>query len=273
MIKHWPFFLGGLLIIALIGILGYFLVFSKSGAKSQDAGEIVEVEAPEISSRPFFSFAPRDDGKAIQVSISGIASNMQIDYEITYKAGSGLEQGIGGPAVAEVGQSFYTREHIFGTCSKNVCTYDKGVEFGKWKASVQQKNQVYELEGEWRLQNPGTKAIALGFEDKFKLTVDAGTFSKSLFVITSQNSSLPKKLPEGVKGVLGPFTIAASEAITLKKPAVVSFSTTDGTNLQILQLSTGEVDWKLQETKTDTATNSITAAASTFGTFILVEKI
>lgn len=104
MLKHWPFFAGAVMALVLIGVLGYVFVFSgQQSKKSADVDKVIKVEAPEIVLRPFFSFAPRDDGRAIQVSISDIADNMQIDYEITYTTGAGLEQGIGGPAAVEQG--------------------------------------------------------------------------------------------------------------------------------------------------------------------------
>lgn len=274
MTKHWPFFIGGLLVLVLIGVLGFFLFSSKGQSKTtqQLQGELEQVQPPEIDARPFFSFAPRSDGKAIQISIAGIFQGAKIDYEITYKTGAGLEQGIGGPVALEAGQTFYTREHIFGTCSKNVCTYDRGVENGKWSATITQDNKFFELSGGWRLQNPGTKAMDIGLPDKFALLQDAGTLAKSLFLITSENSSLPKKLPEGVKAVSGPFTVAASETVNLKKPGKVSFNTEKTASLQILQISTGETDWKPLETNPP-AGGTATTSTSTLGTFILVEKI
>ena len=273
--KHWPFVFGGFATLIIIGVLGFFLFSSKGQSKTtqQSQGELEQVQPPDIDARPFFFFAPRSDGRAIQISISGISEGTKIDYEITYKTGAGLEQGIGGPVALEPGQTFYTREHIFGTCSKNVCTYDKGVENGKWSATITQGNKFFELSGGWRLQNPGTKSASIGLPDKFDLSLETGTLTKSLFLITSENSSLPKKLPEGIKAVFGPFTIASSEQVSLKKPAKVSFNTEKTTNFQILQISTGQTDWKPLETTFDSAGKSATASTSTLGTFILVEKI
>lgn len=103
--------------------------------------------------------------------------------------------------------------------------------------------------------------------------VDVGTFSKSAFIITTENSSLPKKLPEGVKLIAGPFTITVSAPVDLKRILPVSFNNVTGVNLQILQFSTGETNWKSLETQTDSVTTTATATTSTFGTFVLVKKI
>lgn len=266
--KNWPFVLGG--IVVLLIIIGSFFLFFKGGQEQRVEKQAVvekQVEPPEITARPFFSFQPRDDGRAIQISVSGISTEQKIDYEITYQTAADLTQGIGGPVALEPGQSFYTREHIFGTCSKNVCTYDKGVGNGSWRATVAKGLEVYELSGSWRLQSAGAKLEKLGIDGKFVFEIEAGSLLKSFFVITAENSSLPKNLPQGTRLVAGPFTILASETVSLKKPARVSFTGKSGTNFQILQISSANPDW------TTLQTTNTSATTSTFGTLVLVEKI
>lgn len=273
--KNWPFVFGGLASLVLL-IVGGFFWFSGGNLSRKPATEPVQeqVPPPEISLRPFFSFAPRDDGKAIQISISGILPDTKIDYEITYKTGAGIEQGIGGPVALESGQSFYSREHIFGTCSKNVCSYDSGVEYGKWKATIEKGLEIYELVGSWRLQNLGGKVGKLGFNNEFELDIESGTFSKSFFVITTQNSSLPKNLPKEAKFITGPFTLLPAKEINFKKSGQVAFfGESLSQNAKILQISSTTPSWTPLETKIDPAKNFATATTSAFGTFVLVEKI
>ena len=266
--KNWPFILGGVVVLFLI--IGGFLMIFKVGQEQKLTDQTTvekQVEPPEIQARPFFTFSPRGDGRAIQISISGISPDQKIDYEITYTTVAGLTQGIGGPVATELGQTFYTREHIFGTCSKNVCTYDKGVENGKWRTTIAKGLEIYELSGDWRLQNLGTQSIKLGLDGKFEFQAEPATFSKSVFVITSENSSLPKKLPEGVRLIAGPLTILASDTVSFKKPAKVFFPKNTSTNVQILQISAKNPDW------TPLETINTTASTSSLGTFALVEKI
>ncbi len=266
--KNWPFVLGGIVVLLLI-VVSFFLFFR--GGQEQNVAEQAtaekQVEPPEIQARPFFTFSPRGDGRAIQISISGISSEQEIDYEITYTTAAGLTQGIGGPVAQELGQTFYTREHIFGTCSKNVCTYDKGIGNGKWRATIAKGLETYELAGVWKLQSLGTQSLKLGLDGKFELQVEPATFSKSVFVIIAENSSLPKNLPSGVRLVSGSFTITPAETVSFKKPAKVSFVGGSAANFEILQISSQSPDW------TTLQTSESSAATSTLGTFVLVEKI
>lgn len=63
----------------------------------------------------------RGDRKAIIINFSNINLANSITYTLSYTA-NGIDQGAQG-TITPAGESSTTRELLFGTCSKNVCTY------------------------------------------------------------------------------------------------------------------------------------------------------
>lgn len=78
-----------------------------------------------VSSNTFVSAKLRRDRLALNVYFANISKYSQISYTLTYTA-NGVEQGVQGSVSG--GQNSQSRELLFGTCSKNVCTYHRGIQ-------------------------------------------------------------------------------------------------------------------------------------------------
>lgn len=129
-------------IIVVIIIIGYF-VLSKSiggnGPKAtptptpEQANNNIE-KIPENSIN--VTFEPRYDKKAFTMIIKGLNEKgfKQFEYEISYDAQSSedptqtITQGSASREPVLVTDKDFEREILLGTCSKNVCKYDKGVK-------------------------------------------------------------------------------------------------------------------------------------------------
>lgn len=209
----------------IVLVVGAVLLFKTVKTKN-DEGQIVThekiLEAPEIGSRLYVTLSPRADGRAIIIKIGKIPRGAQIDYEITYTT-DGIEQGIAGQVALEQGQDEYAREHIFGTCSRNVCKYDKNVEFGKWNAKVDLPDRLYEIGSDWHLQRLASGKVEL--KDKFTINIPSSGFAKASYTIAHESHGLPSALPQAVKLISGPFHFSAVEK--LNKKATVSFAIND----------------------------------------------
>jgi len=78
-----------------------------------------------VSNKPIIRPSLRADRKALSVSFSNLQTASSISYELTYDS-NGITQGVIG-TITPSGQTIATRELLFGTCSKNVCTYHTNI--------------------------------------------------------------------------------------------------------------------------------------------------
>ena len=77
------------------------------------------------ASKPSFTVKLRSDRRALNISFFNLQTATSTNYELTY-TGNDLDQGVVGSTNANEGNST-TRLLLFGTCSKNVCTYHKNI--------------------------------------------------------------------------------------------------------------------------------------------------
>lgn len=102
-------------------------------------------------------FETRYDKKAFTLTISGLREKgyKQFDYEASYDAQSTedptqiISQGSGSTEPILVTEKPFVREILLGTCSKNVCKYDKGVKSVKVTLRLQStdgKTKIWEKE-------------------------------------------------------------------------------------------------------------------------------
>lgn len=211
--------LGFGLLVIVIGIVFLFrLVGTASKTRERGVPEKI-LEVPDISERPYVTFSPRGDGRAIVVRMAKIPRGAQIDYEITYLT-EGVTQGIVGQVGLEEGQDIYEREHILGTCSRNVCKYDKNVETGRWNAKIDLPDRIYEIGSEWHLKRLSSGKAEL--KDKFTVSLPQGTFPKATYTFVHETQGLPSRLPNGTTLKYGPYHFSASEK--LNKNAVLQIA-------------------------------------------------
>lgn len=129
----------GIALIVLILGGGYFFVANKSKApveEDQTASEdiVQSISADELG----LSMEAKPDKKAVKIKIEKAGDLKTIEYQVTYEADSTaqekaeggedrVQRGITGEA--EVKGSSYESEWLdLGSCSRNVCKYDTGVE-------------------------------------------------------------------------------------------------------------------------------------------------
>lgn len=120
-----------LIIIVLAILLVSLLIFK---AKRGREIEVSPTPTPTIALPPVgeeveVSLTPRYDKKAVILKISQIPpETTSIDYELSYETSEGLPRGVLGTLHLKEGEGSVEREIVLGTCSRNVCVYDTGVE-------------------------------------------------------------------------------------------------------------------------------------------------
>jgi hypothetical protein len=87
---------------------------------------------------------PRKDGNAMNVNIKRVASYDSISYELAYTS-EGIDRGVVGTINTADKKPEYDQEVLFGTCSKNVCKYDTGVENGTLVLHIKKGSEAYRM--------------------------------------------------------------------------------------------------------------------------------
>lgn len=75
----------------------------------------------------------RSDRLALIVNFNNLDQASSILYELTYEA-DGIPQGVRG-TITPAGENSTQRELLFGTCSRNVCTYHQNIKNMKFTAT------------------------------------------------------------------------------------------------------------------------------------------
>ena len=115
-----------------------------------------------------------------------------------------IDRGVMGTIDTKEKKGEYEQEILFGTCSKNVCKYDKGVENGTLTLHIKKGNKAFRMITQWHLQKPDVALGVLTSGDGhliYKVDGDRQTLSNIGFTIINDLTGVPK-LPSG-KEVLG----------------------------------------------------------------------
>ncbi len=190
-----------LLLAVLLIFFGGFSFFQKfSGSSSQ------VVEENEISfdaEGPYAVLIPRRDGNALILSLKRTSSYDTISYELAYNA-EGIDRGVVGSIDTKVKKGEYEQEILLGTCSKNVCKYDKDVENGTLTLHIKKGARALKMITQWHLQRPDVALGVLSSGDghfKYFVKADRSELALTGYTIINDLTGLPK-LPEG-REVLG----------------------------------------------------------------------
>ena len=119
--------------VGLILFLGVILfsgsIFLGVKIRKKDTSSLPSQVVPEEKREVEVELLPRKDKKAVILKIAKIPDGVtSIDYELTYETEEGLPRGVLGTIRLQEGERRVEREIILGTCSRNVCVYDTGVE-------------------------------------------------------------------------------------------------------------------------------------------------
>lgn len=145
----------GLALIILLVVGGGWWAYSNYSASSSGLKGIPgqEVDITFEADGPFAILSPRRDGNAIVLNIKRVASYDAISYELAYSS-EGIERGVVGNLNVDQKKGEYTQDVLFGTCSKNVCKYDTGVENGTLTLHIKKGDESFRMLIAWHMQQP-----------------------------------------------------------------------------------------------------------------------
>jgi len=142
----------GAIVVALLILGGAFMML-----RGNNTEEVVEEDTTQSSTIPTLSkeelglsMELSPDNQRIKFTIAKASDIKHVDYEITYDADSTedatvkVPKGITG-AEDISGSTYETDFLVLGTCSRNVCKYDEGIENIELLLKVTKKdNKVYQ---------------------------------------------------------------------------------------------------------------------------------
>lgn len=148
----------GVILLVVIGLGGYFFFAGSTDEQPKEnvANEsaVKTLTAEEIG----LSLEMSPDGNQVKFLIEKAEGIEEIEYEMTYEADSTAEEqsdgaddriqrGITGEAEVESGTSSYESEWLdLGSCSRNICKYDTGVESIEITLKITKEDGVYQVE-------------------------------------------------------------------------------------------------------------------------------
>ncbi len=256
----------GFLVIVLIG--GFF-VFQKFFAEDPNA-IVEEVDLPFDAQGPYALLYPRRDGDALNLSLKRTGTYDKISYELAYAANAdqtdskksgedfpldgaiGIDRGVMGEVDTSKKKSEYEQEILFGTCSKNVCKYDQGVENGTLTLHIRKGKKAYRMVTQWKKQKPDVALGKLSSGDEhFKYETSASREELTVvgFTIINELTGVPK-LPSS-KEVLGKvYALNVPLAKTFPKGKVMfELAQNSPGGAKIARFLDSKNDWEILDTK------------------------
>jgi len=276
----------GLVVIIILLLGGGFFTYQQFIASKESQQVLEEVDLPFDSEGPYALLYPRRDGNALVLNLKRTGSYDKISYDLAYvsdnsensEAGSevgsgGIDRGVSGDINTKDKKGEYEQEILFGTCSKNICKYDTGVENGTLTLHIQKGNKAYRMITQWHIQKPD---IALG-----KLTsgdthmvyqIDKNTIDLSLinYSIINDLSGAPK-LPSD-KQVLGKvYGVNAPVAKTMPAGEItIELASQPPNDAKIARFDDSANKWIEMETKIDGS--KLTAKSDTAGVITVLSS-
>ncbi len=186
-----------------------------------------DVNKEPVENRPFVRLEPRDDGKAVEMTIVEMKRAAQdVEYEVEYSSGSLLQGAFG--TIDSLKSLPIKKEILLGSCSTGgKCTYNTDVTGGD--LSLRFGNPDYSLKSEWSFTEGALKLKTFTSRDaKFTLDVSKAK-NASNFVIVHLAPGYPGTLPKAL--IAGPYIVAPADKITGTVTASVRLplDATDGT--------------------------------------------
>lgn len=135
MFKNKGVVIGTVIVIVILIVGSLLFLFPKSETTTQipanSSNNIKKLTPFDIG----LILTPRSDGKAINMKITKLKGIVSVEYDVSYDAEvtdegetAVVPRGVSGsPVKITAGESEIERDLDLGTCSKNVCKYDKVV--------------------------------------------------------------------------------------------------------------------------------------------------
>lgn len=263
-----------IILLGVLGGLGFLGVRSFVGSKPVDEGPLEEIELLFDPEGLYALLYPRRDGNALNLNFKRAASYDAFSYVIAYTDDEGIPRGAGDENTwinLEKGKSEYEQEILFGTCSRNVCKYDTGVENGTLTLRLKKGNKVFKTSTQWRVQKAELTAGLLSSGDehfKYKLGASAGDLSLIGNTVINDLSGAPK-LPRGK--VVSGKVYSLNSTIAKDVPAgdvSIELAETPASESKIVRYSENENKWIELETKIDG--NKLEASSTAGGIFAVL---
>lgn len=258
------------LVVVVLGVLGWFGV-QKLIVKPQDP--IEEIDLSFDPEGPYALLFPRRDGNALVLNLKRTSSYDSISYELAYtsnpdetvvagtkitedgdnQAVSGsIDRGVVGNIDTKEKKGEYEQEILFGTCSKNICKYDKGVENGTLTLRIKKGNKAYRMVTQWHLQKPDVALGSLTSGDGhliYKIEGNRQVLSNIGFTIINDLTGLPK-LPAG-KSILGKVYSLNTPIAKELKPGKVSLELAENppAETKLYRYNQNKSGWQELDTK------------------------
>lgn len=124
--------IGGVIVLLIVVVVGFLVV--KNNSKSEGTPREESAEEQGISMKPEdigLTLEPTANNQEVIMTITDLSKFDSLEYEMNYDAevdGEVVPRGAIGSAEVEPGKSEIRREITIGTCSSNVCKFDKGVK-------------------------------------------------------------------------------------------------------------------------------------------------
>lgn len=90
------------------------------------------------ATQPTYSVKLRADRRALNITFNNVNTANSVTYELIYLSND-LDKGVFGSILPKEG-NYATRSLLFGTCSKNVCTYHPNITNMQFKITAKLKN-------------------------------------------------------------------------------------------------------------------------------------
>lgn len=195
----------GLMAVILLVMIGGGVLAKNylAAKKTQLTVDLPEVDLIFEADGPYALLSPRRDGNALILNIKRVASYDAISYELAYTA-DGIDRGVMGNVDTSQKKGQYEQEILFGTCSKNVCKYDTGVENGTLTLHIKKDDQPYRMLIQWHMQQPDLVLGKLYSGDnhfRYAVAIAPAELSAIGFTIINELTGVPK-LPDS-KQIVG----------------------------------------------------------------------
>ena len=257
-----------LLVVAVLVIGGGIWGFKNFIAKDSSPGE---VDISFDAEGPYAQLFPRRDGNALTLNLKRTASYDEISYELAYtsesdesivsgnitedgEGGSGgsIDRGVMGTIDTKSKKGEYEQEILFGTCSKNVCKYDKGVENGTLTLKIKKGGKAFRMIIQWHLQKPDLALGNLNSGDthfNYVMENNRVNLTSVGYSIINDLSGLPK-LPEGKKVLGKVYALNIPLARSLPEGKVsLELSETPSSKAKLARFDEVQNKWIEMETK------------------------
>ncbi len=214
----------GLVVGVLVLVLGGVFFFQKMSAEKTSDGPVEEIDLAFDPEGLYAILHPRRDGNALVLSVKRTSSYDEISYDLAYTStvdetvmqgnkildgdsapteGGTIDRGVSGTIDTKEKKGEYEQEILFGSCSKNVCKYDQGVENGTLTMKFRKGRKSYRMITEWHMQQPDVALGVLSSGDShfsYKTDGSKDDLNAIGFTIINDLTGVPK-LPGGKKVV------------------------------------------------------------------------